>query len=95
MRYLVCYDIAHDRRRDRLVTVLLNYAKRVQESVFVADFSGYSEPELVARMQEEIRRVVAEAEDKVHIFPLCGACQDKVVVMGEGELPEERPYYII
>lgn len=32
-RVTVCYDIAHDRRRDRLVTVLLNYAKRVQESV--------------------------------------------------------------
>ena len=95
MRYLVCYDIAHDRRRDRLVTVLLNYAKRVQESVFVADFSGHSEEELVGRMKEEIGRVVAEAEDKVHIFALCGACQGKVVVMGEAELPVERPYYIV
>ena len=29
----------------------------------------------MARMQEEIRRVVAEAKDKVHIFPLCAACR--------------------
>lgn len=37
MRFLVCYDIADDRRRDRMAKALLDYGARIQESVFLAE----------------------------------------------------------
>lgn len=61
----------------------------------MATLSGSDEAELLGRMREEIERVIVTAEDKVNIFPLCGLCEGKIVKMGEGEIPEDRPYYIV
>jgi CRISPR-associated protein Cas2 len=37
MQWLICYDIADDRRRDRVVSWLKRFGHRVQESVFEVD----------------------------------------------------------
>ena len=52
MQYVICYDIADDRRRNRVATALLDFGQRVQESVFVA----HLDEELAARMKERVER---------------------------------------
>ena len=78
MKWLACYDIADDQRRQRVVKVLLDYGERVQESVFWVD----AEEELVARMRERLARVIGAEEDSLWLVPLCDACVRKVDATG-------------
>jgi CRISPR-associated protein Cas2 len=91
VQYVICYDIADDRRRDRLAALLLNYGKRVQESVFVANLDG----ELAERMTAEVQKVLDAEQDRVHIFHLCGACVEGTVVFGTAEVVEDRAWYVV
>lgn len=91
MQYVVCYDIADDRRRDRIAAALLDFGPRVQESVFVANLDA----ELAARMEERLRRLADENFDKVHVFALCEACAARTKVMGTGEVARDPAYYLV
>ena len=91
MQYVVCYDIADDRRRARLASALLDFGTRVQESVFVANLDG----ELAARMEARVARLVDVRFDRVHIFELCGGCTGRTKAIGTAELAEDRDFYVI
>ena len=91
MQYVICYDISDDTRRSRAAACLLDFGSRIQESVFVANLDD----QLAARMCERLQKVVKESEDKVHIFLLCAACEGKTWVYGQGEVPQDREFYII
>lgn len=88
---MICYDIADDRRRDRVAATLLDYGPRAQESVFVANLDG----ELAAKMVARLRRLVDEQADRVHVFELCAGCSGKTQVLGTAEVVEDRQFYII
>lgn len=75
-----------DRRRQRLVDVLLDYGQRVEESVFECTL----EAPLPAKMTDRIRTVVDSAEDKVLAYGLCENCSGKVLVIGPVERPRKR-----
>lgn len=91
MQYVICYDIADDARRSRLSSCLLDFGSRVQESVFVANLDH----DLADRMRERLTKLVNQAEDRIHVFQLCAACTAKTWTMGQGELVEDRAFYII
>jgi CRISPR-associated protein Cas2 len=91
MQYVVCYDIADDRRRNRVSTLLLDFGTRVQESVFVA----HLDEELAERMRERLRGAVDPDWDKVHVFELCGACDGRTVVIGQGEVVHDPEWYVL
>ncbi len=92
MRYIVCYDISDDRRREHVSSVLLDYGRRIQESVFVADLDG----ELATKMREHLRRVIDLVADRVHIFRLCVECSAKTESLGaSAELPKDQDFYIL
>ena len=82
MRYLVGYDIADDRRRDRVATTLLDFGKRLEESLFLV----YAEPARHEELLARLRKLVDGAPlDRIHVVPICNACWSKVVVFGEGQ----------
>ena len=89
-RYVICYDIADDRRRDRMADTLKNYGQRVQFSVFVADLDDG----LAARMREHASRLI-DADDRLHIFALCGECSARTVAQGAGSLPRDERFYVL
>jgi CRISPR-associated protein Cas2 len=73
MLLVVAYDVADDRRRIRLHTLLLGWGTPVQESVFecVVD-------ERQARtLKERVRRAIRSGEDRINFYPLCAACAVK------------------
>ena len=91
MHYVVCYDIADDGRRSRVSSLLLDFGTRIQESVFVAHLDA----DLAARMQERLKRVVNEDYDRVHVFEMCGSCEKRVWVLGEGQIVEDAAFYVL
>lgn len=64
MLVLVVYDIADDRRRDRLATFLEGYGRRVQESVFECFLTL---PDMQA-LYVKVQRQVKPAEDNVRFY---------------------------
>jgi len=91
MQYVVCYDIADDRRRDRVAAVLLDYGPRAQESVFVANLDD----ELAGKMKARLAKLVDDQLDCVHIFALCTACCARTKTMGTAGVVRDKPFYIV
>ena len=91
MDYLICYDIPDDNRRSRLAGLLLDFGKRVQRSVFYAHLDA----QLSKRLCERLNQTIDESEDSLLIIPLCAACAEKTILIGKGEIPEDRPWYIL
>jgi CRISPR-associated protein Cas2 len=60
-RYVVAYDVASDKRRDRVFQLLQGYGDHVQFSVFFADLT---DTELV-RLRTRLRDLIHEREDQV------------------------------
>jgi CRISPR-associated protein Cas2 len=88
MRYVIAFDVSDDRRRYRLVRVLLGYAKRVQKSVFEA-------PELrraaYLRLRSLAEGTVDPATDSLRYYFLCEACADRIEFFGKGPGHLDRP----
>jgi CRISPR-associated protein Cas2 len=91
MQYVVCYDIADDARRSRVANCLLDFGKRAQESVFIANL----EEEHAARMEERLKRLVDAMVDRVHVFELCQSCCRRTEVLGSAEVVEDKEFYIL
>jgi CRISPR-associated protein Cas2 len=53
-RYLVTYDVAHDRRRDRTHRILLDFGDWVQFSVFLCELDERERVRLRGRLDEVI-----------------------------------------
>ncbi|HET8546499.1 MAG TPA: CRISPR-associated endonuclease Cas2 [Bryobacteraceae bacterium] len=91
MRFVICYDVSDDARRERLASALLDFGPRIQESVFVATL----DEELLERMLKRVRQVVDSSEDAVHVFAMCAACERRIEVIGRAAVPEDQPYYVL
>ncbi len=91
MQLLLCYDITDDRRRQRLVQVLLDYGERIQESVFWIE----TEEDLSGRIRDRVRHVIEEGEDNVWIVPLCLGCAKRIQAIGVRPVPELPEFYVL
>jgi CRISPR-associated protein Cas2 len=60
-RLLVAYDIADDRRRDKVAVALQEHGERVQYSVFLVD----GRPATFVRLQMKLRSLIDPAVDTV------------------------------
>lgn len=78
MTVIIAYDIASDRRRVRLATSLEGWGYRLQESVFQLRLDSAELDEVRAMIEETIKA----ADDVVHIYPLCAACEGRSEVHG-------------
>jgi CRISPR-associated protein Cas2 len=91
VRYLVCYDITDDRRRQRISDLLLDYGVRVQESVFEC----LVEPELAGPMRQRLESAIDALSDSVLVFAVCDACASRIATMGIAQRVEDPESYII
>jgi CRISPR-associated protein Cas4/CRISPR-associated endonuclease Cas2 len=65
-RFLICYDIIDDHRRDRLAKTLQTYGDRVQYSVFLIDVK----PAKLVRLRALIRQGIDDRVDSILICSL-------------------------
>lgn len=75
-RYVVCYDICHNRRRYRIDKVLKGWGERVQRSVFEVLLTKNNLEALLA----ELRPLMDEQEDSIRIYPV--TANDKQLCLG-------------
>ncbi|MBP3562203.1 MAG: CRISPR-associated endonuclease Cas2 [Treponema sp.] len=76
--YLIAYDITDDRRRRLIVKLLMNYAYRIQFSIF--EFTATES--IVQEIYEKVKRIIEENEDSVSIYELCSEDWNKRIRMG-------------
>lgn len=76
--YLIAYDITDDRRRRLIVKLLMNYAYRIQFSIF--EFTATES--IAQKIYEKIKRIIEENEDSVSIYELCSEDWNKRIRMG-------------
>lgn len=90
MLYLVCYDIASDRTRDRMSKALLDFGSRIQESVFECPLND----ELLGRMMSRLERLELGDADRVRVYRICASCVDRVRLYGPGDVTVEPECYL-
>jgi CRISPR-associated protein Cas2 len=74
MFIVVAYDVANDRRRVRLRSVLRKYGLPVQESVWECHVTAREARALKA----EVRKTIRKQSDLVRFYTLCADCQELV-----------------
>jgi len=80
MFYLVCYDVVHDRRRDRVSRLLEAYGLRVQRSVFECVLTPDQYDLLQKRLQN--KRFLKPDEDQVRFYPMSPRHRKLVLILG-------------
>jgi CRISPR-associated protein Cas2 len=65
-RYLICYDVTDDPRRDRLAKVIQAHGDRVQYSVFLVDIK----PAKLIRLRASMYHVIDPATDSILLCSL-------------------------
>ena len=86
MLFVICYDVSDDGRRRRLERVLLDFAHRVQYSVF----EGEMNEARFQRMKRRAQRSIDPECDSLRFYRLCRKCRSAVEVYGLGPLPREE-----
>ena len=81
MLYIVCYDRADEPWRARVAGTLVDFGRRLEESVFAV----HLDKELTATTKRRLERRIKESGDTLHFFPLRAARAEKMEVMTRGE----------
>lgn len=92
MRYVITYDIADDRRREDVATVLSGYGPRVQLSVFECDLRTGRDR---AALQAKLRELIDPVEDQVRMYPLDERVARQVAVLGARVIEERQDFWIV
>lgn len=80
-RHIVVYDIANDKRRNRIARILEGYGERVQYSVFECVLGKGQ----FDKLWEEVADVLEGPEDSVRAYRLCAACEDRTITLGRAK----------
>jgi CRISPR-associated protein Cas2 len=92
MRYVVTYDIADDRRREDVATLLSGYGPRVQLSVFECEFRTRRE---TGAVRAKLRDLIDPIEDQVRLYPLDDRAARQVAVIGARMIEERQDFWIV
>jgi CRISPR-associated protein Cas2 len=91
MRYLITYDIADDRRREDVATLLSGYGPRVQLSVFECDTRSRRE---ITGLRAKLRDLIDPVEDQIRLYPLDETAVRGVAVIGARVIEERQDFWI-
>jgi len=91
MFVVVSYDIANDKRRNKIARTMEDYGTRVQYSVFEVNLK----PSQVDKMRADLVKIVDEKVDSIRFYRLCQACYRQIQVLGVGQAAEAPPEALI
>ena len=89
--YLITYDIVDNKRRLKVATALEDHGERVQYSVFEC----LLESDRLDDLKKRLKKIIHEEEDSIRIYTLCKGCIERVEMMGEGKLTQDKDFYIV
>ena len=88
---VLAYDIANDKRRQKIAKLCEAVAERVQGSVF----EGYFTPPELEKLQKKVGKIFNHQEDSLRIYVVCGACRGKIKTQGLGKLTPQPGVTIV
>jgi len=91
MFIVISYDIADDKRRNKVAKTLENYGTRVQYSVFEC----IMEKDTLLKLREELKKIIDETQDSIRFYFLCETCLKRIDITGTGEITKDLEFYII
>ena len=91
MFFVISYDIADDKRRNKVAKCLENYGTRVQYSVFEV----ICEKEMIEKIIDELKQIVVLNQDSIRIYCLCGKCILDIKIIGIGEITKDQEVYVV
>ena len=91
MFVIVSYDIADDRRRTEIASLLKNFGQRVQKSIFEC----YLEEDHMLDLKSSIERLIDVAKDSVRYYYLCKTDEKRVEYFGETVIYKDEDYFMI
>ena len=89
--HLICYDISDNRRRYRVDKLLSGYGVRVQKSVFECYLRQVDKHKL----EQELHQLIADEEDSIRIYSLCGKDRKRISIDGIGMVSENWEFLLI
>lgn len=88
---VVAYDIADDRRRERVSKVLEGYGERVQYSVFECRLDRVQ----YLRLRHQLEEHINAEEDTISFYFLCEADVRRIERIGRGPPQFEKPAVVV
>lgn len=89
--WVIAYDIADDRTRQRVDRYLQGWGDRVQYSVFEA----YLTPAQARRIAATVTSWLNLETDSLRLYPLCAWCQQSQAVEGQGRRSEDPELIVL
>ncbi len=92
--YLICYDIAADKRRDRVFKICKNYGTHLQFSVFECDLTAMERVELEGKLAKAMKL----DEDQtllVSLGPTGGRGERVITALGLPYTRLDAPCYVV
>lgn len=89
--WLVCYDIAHEKRLRRVARELEQAGDRIQKSLFECGLT----PDALEALHQRIRYQIEPAEDKVLYLPICEICRRATLWQGKMAPATAEPFWIV
>ena len=90
--YVISYDIASDKVRNKIASELKNYGNRVQYSVFECSISEVKYRELYRKL---LAFCLEESTDSIRIYYICDSCKRKVRIIGNAMKQTEEEVFIV
>lgn len=86
---VVAYDVANDRRRQKIAKLLVQYGVRCNESVFECLLTEAK----IRKMQQQLLKLVDDQEDSILYYYLCMPCVMKRESIGKR--PAMQPEIVV
>lgn len=88
--YVIAYDIADDKRRNKIHDVLQGFGSWTQFSLFEV----WVTKKQMLILQQRLARHIKPSEDSVRFYSLCTSCVGKTETIG-GEKPQEEKVFVV
>lgn len=88
---VIAFDVADDKRRRRLVSVLESFGVRAQESVFEAWLNDFERNKLLREAHQQIRPEL----DRMAVYVLPPTDFADIVSLGVGKVAEDITHIIL
>lgn len=89
--WVVSYDVADDRRRQRLADYLLGWGDRVLESVYECVWRADQLPQV----RRELTALIEPAEDRLWLVPVCRRCRAAAQVNGRHHAVAHCSHHVV
>jgi len=92
--YLVCYDIADDKRLRKVFKTMRGYGDHLQYSVFECQFTASD----LIRCRTALARIIHHDEDQVlfvHLCPAEGRGDRVITALGQPYVAVDAPCFIV